>query len=184
MSSPEPEPSGGAPPKHIPRKPVLYTFGGITIIGIAAFTMSWQYPLMSGHQMGPGMVPLIASAGLTVLGVLLLVDEIRRGSILEGDGAGAAEIEQTPEQLKATHRKLVLVGLITLAACLLFPLLGLLPALCVAIFALSAFVEKMPKALSAIIAAAAFGVMYVIFVAVLHVDMPFGAFSPEFWSRA
>jgi hypothetical protein len=166
---------------HRPRRPVLYTFGAITGIGLITFGLSWQYPMLNGRQIGPGLLPLLAAAGLTVMGALLLIDEIRHGSLLVGDGAEQAGSEQTPAELKATHHKIIWVAVITIAACIAIPLLGMLPALTVLAFVISAFVEKMRKITSAIVAAATFVAMYVIFVLVLQVQMPFGVFSPSFW---
>lgn len=166
---------------HTARRPVLYAFSGIVLLGLVVFTLSWQYPFMAGNQIGPGFLPRIASAGLILIGALLLMDEFRSGSILEGDGAVAVMQEQTPEELKATHRKLIVVGILTPIACLLFPLLGILPSLTILAFVLSAFVEKMPKLTSAIVAAATFAGFYLIFVTVLNVQLPFGIFDPQFW---
>lgn len=173
-----------APEKHRARKPVLYTFGGITLLGVIVFTLSWQYPLFNGHQIGPGFLPRLASAGMTVMGALLIMDELRRGSVLVGDGAVVEGSEQTPEELKATHRKLIWVGVLTLAACVAVGVLGLLPSLTILAFLLSAFVEKMTKRISAVIAAATFVVMYLIFVVILKVQMPFGIFDAGFWGAA
>lgn len=184
MTSPT---DGAAEPKQVrrtPRKPVLYMFGGIIVVGLAFFTLSFQYEFFLGKQIGPGFLPAIASAGMILMGVLLLKDELRSGSILEGDGAIAVVQEQTAAELKATHVKLVFVGILTPIACLLFPLLGLLPSLTILAFVLSAFVEKMPKVTSAIVAAATFGIFYLIFVTVLNVPLPFGIFDPQFWSAS
>lgn len=166
---------------HTARRPVLYTFSGIVLLGLVVFTLSWQYPFMAGHQIGPGFLPRIASAGLILIGVLLLMDELRSGSILEGDGAVAVIQEQTPEEVKATHRRLIFVGILTVVSCVLFPVLGILPSLTILAFVLSAFVEKMPKLVSAVVAAATFAGFYLIFVTVLNVQLPFGIFDPQFW---
>jgi hypothetical protein len=169
------------PAPHRARKPVLYTFGGITLLGIVVFALSWQYPMLTGHQIGPGFLPRLAAAGMTVMGVLLLMDELRGGSVLVGDGAVVEGADQTPAELKATHRKLIWVGVLTLAACIGVWLLGLLPSLTILAFLLSAFVEKMTKPVSAMIAAATFAMMYLIFVVILNVQMPFGIFDAAFW---
>lgn len=179
--SPPDEASEPAVAGHTARKPVLYTFAGLILLGLVFFTLSWQYPFMAGHQIGPGFLPSIASGALILIGVLLVLDELRSGSILEGDGAVAVVEEQTPEELKATHRRLIFVGVLTLLACVAFPLLGILPSLTILAFVLSAFVEKMPKITSAIVAAATFVGFYVIFVTVLNVQLPFGIFDPQFW---
>lgn len=168
--------------RHSARKSVLYMFCMIILVGLIFFTLSWQYPLMLGQQVGPGFVPCIASAAMITMGVLLLLDELKRGSILEGDGAISVVEEQSGPELKATRKKLIWVGILTPIACLLFPVLGLLPSLTILAFVLSAFVERMPKAASAIVAAATFGVFYLIFVMVLRVPLPFGIFDPQFWS--
>lgn len=170
--------------RHTARKSVLYTYAGIILLGLVIFTLSWQYPFMAGNQIGSGFLPRIASAGLILIGALLLRDELRSGSILEGDGAGALVVEQTPAELKATHRKLRYVAILTPISCLVFPLIGILPSLTILAFALSAFVEKMPKIMSAIIAAATFVVFYLIFVTVLNVQLPFGIFDPQFWGAS
>ena len=180
MSSP---PDGRVVPaavRHTARKSVLYTFAGIILLGLVIFTLSWQYPFMAGDQIGPGFLPRIASAGLILIGAFLLRDELRSGSILEGDGAGALVVEQNAAELKATHRKLVYVAILTPVSCLLFPLIGILPSLTILAFVLSAFVEKMPKITSAIVAAATFVVFYLIFVTMLNVQLPFGIFDPQF----
>lgn len=184
MSSP---PDGRAVPvavRHTARKSVLYTFAGIILLGLVFFTLSWQYPFMAGDQIGSGFLPRIASAGLILIGAFLLRDELRSGSILEGDGAGALVVEQNAAELKATRRKLVYVAILTPVSCLLFPLIGILPSLTILAFVLSAFVEKMPKITSAIVAAATFVVFYLIFVTMLNVQLPFGIFDPEFFGAS
>lgn len=170
--------------RHSARKPVLYSFAGITVLGLVVFTLSWLYPFMIGDQIGPGFLPGLASAGLILMGVLLLKDELRSGSILEGDGANADAVDQTPAERKATHRRLLYVAIFTPVSCLLFPILGLLPSLTILAFVLSAFVEKMPKLVSAIVALATFAVLYLIFVTVLSVQLPFGIFDPRFWGAS
>lgn len=169
-------------PRSRARKPVLYMFGGIVVVGLVFLTLSFQYDLLLGKQIGPGFLPRVASAGMILMGVLLIIDELRSGSILEGDGAIAVVEEQTKDEVKKTHRKLIIVGILTPVACLLFPILGLLPALTILAFVLSAFVERMPKIKSAIVALVTFGVLYLIFIVVLQVPLPFGIFDPQFWS--
>lgn len=171
------------PARERARKPVLYMFGAIIVVGLVGFTMSFAYPFFLGQQIGPAMLPAVASGGMILVGALLLADELRSGSILEGDGAVAvAEQEQTKAELKATHHKLIMVGILTPIAVLLFPILGILPSLVILAFVLSAFVEKMPIMISAIIAICTFIVFYALFVMMLNVSLPFGIFGPKFWS--
>lgn len=168
-------------PKARARKPVLYMFGAIVVVGLVFLTLSFQYDFLLGKQIGPGFLPRVAAIGLILMGVLLIIDELRAGSILVGDGAIAVVEEQTKDEVKKTHRKLIIVAVLTPIACLLFPILGLLPSLTILAFVLSAFVEKMPKIRSAIVAVVTFGVLYLIFIVVLQVPLPFGIFDPQFW---
>lgn len=145
-----------------------------TLIGAGFFIGSFQYDLYRAEdQIGPAFLPRFASVLLLILGLLLVIQEIRGRSDLSGDsGVDEARAITRPMVIKL----LTVFGLITVAL-LLVPLLGLILSLMVLIPALAIGVEKMPVMPSLLLAAGAGLTAYLVFVVSLQVPVPMGIFE-------
>ncbi len=157
------------------RRGVVIAYGVVAVLGAAFFALSFQYDFFKqGDLVGPGFLPRIAGAVLAVLGLLLVMQEVRTGSTLAGD-SGIDET-QAPMDRKTALKIVLVFGLIT-ATLLLSPVLGMIPSLYLLILALTLAVERMPVIPSLIICTAAAVVGYVLFVIVLRVPIPMGIFG-------
>lgn len=166
-----------------PRRAVVIAYGALTAIGAAFFALSFNYPWSSSDgSIGAATLPRTASALLILLGLLLVRQELRGGSIREGDGLVAEDAAHTPEEVRALRRKLITVFAAMVVTALLVPFLGLLLALAVLTLFLTAVVEKQPLVRSLLVAAGTFVVAYLIFVVLLQVPLPFGLLDPDVWS--
>ena len=154
------------------RRGVLTAYGVIVLVGTAFLVGSFQYDFYRNvDQVGPGYLPRFAGAFLVILGVLLLIQEIRVGSQLGGD-SGIAQASGALN--RSTVIKLVTVfGLITVAL-LLVPVLGLIVSLVLLIPALTIGVERMPVGRSLILTLGAGVIAYLLFIVVLSVPLPMG----------
>ncbi|WP_430593489.1 tripartite tricarboxylate transporter TctB family protein [Humidisolicoccus flavus] len=157
------------------RLSVLVSYGILALIGGAFFGLSFQYDFFtSAGRVGPGFLPTVAGAIVAVLGLALMWQEFRHGSVLLGD---AGMVEEESKLSRKTVIKLVGVfGLMT-AALLSIPVLGLIGAFGVVILVLTIFVERMPWVTSIIVTVAALVVSYVLFVVALRVPVPMGIFE-------
>lgn len=157
------------------RRSVVVSYGVLAVIGALFFTLSFQYDFFRYEdQVGPGFLPRVAGAIVLLLGIALIVQEIRTGSALLGD-SGAEE--QGERMSRSSIVKLLTVFGLIIAAVLLVPLLGLIPPLVLLVVALTVFIERMPVLPSLAVAAAAAIVAYVLFVLVLRVPVPLGIFE-------
>lgn len=164
-----------APAQRRIRRGVLIAYGVVAVIGALFFALSFSYDfLKQGDLVGPGFLPRVAGAILAVLGILLVIQEVRVGSTLAGD-SGVAEDHQ-PMNRKTAMKIVLVFGLIT-AALLLAPLLGLIPALYLLLLALTLGVERMPVVPSLIVCTVAAVVGYALFVLLLRVPIPMGIFE-------
>lgn len=165
------------------RRAVMISYGVIVVVGAVFFALSFQYDFYRYEdQVGPGFLPRVVGAIVLLLGVALIVQEVRVGSVLEGDSgsdehAGGEEGEQTSAMsVKSLVKLLTVFGLIIVAA-LLVPVLGLVPPLVLLVVALTIFVERMPIVPSLCISVGAAVIAYVLFVLVLQVPVPMGVFE-------
>lgn len=142
-----------------------------TFIGAGFFLGSFRYDLYRAEeQIGPAFLPRYASVLLVVLGLLLVVQEIRGRSELSGDSG----VEEARSITRPMIIKLLTVfGLIT-GALLLVPLLGLILSLMLLVSVLTIGVERMPAVPSLLITAAAGAVAYLVFIVTLRVPLPMG----------
>jgi len=156
------------------RRSVLVSYGVITVLGAAGFALSFQYDFFRyGDQVGPGFLPRIVAAIIVLLGLALMVQEVRVGSILRGDSG----VDDESAEQRTSPRKLVVVfGLIILAV-LVTPVLGLIPPLVALVAALTLGVERKPLVPSLMLTAGAALVAWGLFVAVLRVPVPMGLFE-------
>jgi hypothetical protein len=161
-----------AAPRLRARTGVLIAYGVLALIGASFFAFSFQFDFTNSRGLvGPGMLPRVAGLFLAVLGMLLIVQEVVKGSTLAGDAGVASEFSKPNRE---TARKLVTVfGLITVTL-LLVPLLGLIVALTLLVLVLTLFVERMPRIPSIIITVSAGVVAYFLFVVMLQFRLPLG----------
>ncbi|GAB2820779.1 tripartite tricarboxylate transporter TctB family protein [Streptomyces daliensis] len=175
----------GAPRLTPPfRRPVVAAYAVLAAVGAAFFAGSFQYPWSNPEDgtIGPGLLPRVAGLLLLVLGLLLVRQELRGGTVLEGDGHVTEEAEHSEEEARRVRVKLVVVVATMVVTALLIPFLGLLPALTLMTLFLTSVVERQPLGRSVLVSAATFAVAYLLFIVVLRVPLPFGLFDPAVWS--
>lgn len=154
------------------RTNVLVAYATLTFIGVAFFWGSFGYDfLQEGEQVGPAYLPRYASALLIVLGVLLVIQELRGRSRLGGDSGADEEASRLTPQ---TLRKLLTVFVLIAGALAVVPFVGLILALVVLVAILTLVVERMPVIPSLAITAGAAVGSYVIFIVFLSVPLPMG----------
>ncbi|MGI6878537.1 tripartite tricarboxylate transporter TctB family protein [Microbacterium sp. gxy059] len=164
---------------HAPRRVrrgVVAAYGVIALIGAAFFALSFEYDFFRyGDQVGPGFLPRVAGMLALLLGIALIVQEIRTGSVLLGD-SGVEEDGDTGMSRASMIKLLTVFGLIILAV-LLVPVLGLIPPLVLLVGTLTIVIERMPILPSILVAALAAAIAYALFVLVLRVPIPMGVFE-------
>lgn len=160
------------------RRGVLISYAVLTLLGFGFFVGSLQYEMATaGGQVGPAYLPRYASILLVILGLLLVMQELRGRSRLAGDSG--IEDDAPPLGRRTVFKLLGVFGLITVAL-LLVPVLGLILSLVLLIPALSIGVERMPVVTSLIVTVCAAVLAYVLFVVVLQVPLPMGVFEGVF----
>ncbi len=166
------------------RPSVLAAHAVLCAVGTLFFLGSFAYPWTSvaDGTIGPGALPRVAGLALAVIGAVMLYQEARTGTLLEGDGHVEEGSEHSAEEKRAIHRKLVTVSAAIICAGVLIPFLGLLPALALMTLYLTIRVERLrpPVALTASIGVLV--VCYLLFVVLLRVPLPLGVFDPALWS--
>jgi len=131
----------------------------LSIIGIAALAFAREFGLWSFGAPGAGLIPATA-------GALLLVASLPDLRISRGH-------RQWPAI--AWYPLSYMAGLVLLVP--LTPLIGLLPALAVFIFAILYFVERLAMLRAAVIAGIAVAGSWLLFERLLSVPLP----KPMFW---
>lgn len=166
------------------RRPVLAAHLVLAAVGAAFFLGSFAYPWTNPEDgtIGAAVLPRTAGFLLLIVGIGLCRQELRSGSVLEGDGHVAAEAAHDSAQLREIRRKLVLVTAGMFVAALLIPFLGMLPALALLTLCLTKFVERLRWRTSVAAAVGVLAVSYVLFIVVLRVPLPFGLLDPAVWS--
>ncbi|MFI6690690.1 tripartite tricarboxylate transporter TctB family protein [Streptomyces sp. NPDC050433] len=177
-------PAGAAPTPGAARRPVLAAYAVLTTIGALFFLGSFAYPWTNPEDgtVGAAALPRVAGLLLLLVGLGLIRQEFRTGSILEGDGHVTEEAEHTPEETRAIRRTLVLVIAVMVLTALLIPILGMLPALALMTLYVTAFVEKLRWPVALATSAGVLVVSYLLFTVVLRVPLPLGLFDPAVWS--
>lgn len=167
-------------PTRRARRSVLIAYGVVALFGAAFFALSFQYDFFRyGDQVGPGLLPRIVGALVAVLGLALMLQEVRTGSVLTGD-SGIEDEDEDAGPSRQTIIKLVSVFGMIVVAVLLVPLIGLVPPLVLLVLALTIFVEKMPVIPSLISTVVAGVVAFVLFAVVLRLPVPMGIFEGMF----
>ncbi|TDC63251.1 tripartite tricarboxylate transporter TctB family protein [Streptomyces hainanensis] len=166
------------------RTPVVVAYGVLAAVGALFLALSFEYHWTNPEDgaVGPGALPRVAGLALLLLGLVLVRQEIRVGSALEGDGLVVEDAAHTPEERRRVRRKLLAVVATMVVTALAIPLLGLLPALTLMTLFLAAVVERQPPLRSLLVAGATYAVAHLIFVVVLRVPLPLGVFDPAVWS--
>ncbi len=166
------------------RRPVLAAYAVLTVVGalffLGSFAYSWTNP--EDGTIGAGALPRVAGLLLLLIGLALIRQESRAGSVLEGDGHVVEEEEHTPEETRAIRRKLILITAVMVVTALLIPILGMLPALALMTLYVTAFVERLRWPVALATAAGVLVVSYLLFTVVLRVPLPLGLFDPAVWS--
>lgn len=159
------------------RRGVLIAYGVIALIGAFFFAFSLQYDFYRYEdQVGPGFMPRVVGMIVLLLGVALIMQEIRTGSVLKGDSGVDDEQGEDGLSRKTVIKLLSVFGLIILTV-ILVPVLGLIPPLVLLVAALTIAIERMPIIPSIIVSAGAAALAYVLFVMVLRVPVPMGVFE-------
>ena len=170
--------AAGAESQSRRRPGVLISYAVLTLLGFGFFVGSLQYEMATaGGQVGPAYLPRYASILLVILGLLLVMQELRGRSRLAGDSG--IEDDAPPLGRRTVIKLLGVFGMITVAL-LLVPVLGLILSLVLLIPALSIGVERMPVMTSLIVTVCAAVLAYVLFIVVLQVPLPMGVFEGVF----
>ncbi|TDC27968.1 hypothetical protein E1265_00010 [Streptomyces sp. 8K308] len=166
------------------RAPVVVAYSVLAAVGAAFFALSFEYHWSNPEDgaVGPGALPRVAGLALLVLGLVLVGQELRTGTALEGDGLVIDDGDHTPEERRRIRRKLLAVVATMVVTAFAIPLLGLLPALTLMTLFLAVVVERQPLPRSLLVAGATYAMAHLIFVVVLRVPLPLGVFDPAVWS--
>ncbi|MBA4863033.1 tripartite tricarboxylate transporter TctB family protein [Streptomyces sp. PSKA54] len=184
MTGPSTTGPGRTGGRGVARQPVLAAHATLTAVGAAFFLGSFAYPWTNPEDgtIGAGALPRVAGLLLLLLGLSLIRQELRVGSVLEGDGQAAEAPDHTPEEARRTRGKLAVVIVTMVVTALLIPFLGMLPALTLMTLFLTAVVERLPLPRALAVSAGVFAVAYLLFIVVLRVPLPFGLLDPATWS--
>lgn len=156
------------------RRGVLIAYALITAIGLAFVVGSYSYTYqMESGQVGPGYLPRFVGGIVIILGVLLVIQELRGGSVLAGDSG----VDESRKLDRSTIIKLVIVFALMALAVTATPLIGIIPSLAILVAVLGIFVEKMPKITTMCFVIGASVGAYIIFIEVLNVPLPMGIFG-------
>jgi hypothetical protein len=166
------------------RRSVLTAHAVLAALGGLFFAGSFSYPWTNPEDgtVGAGALPRVAGLLLLLIGTGLVRQEVRGGSVLEGDGHIEESTCHTAAQRREIRRKLVVVTAAMAVTGLLIPVLGMLPSLALMTLFLTAVVERMRRPVALATAAGVLAVSYALFVVVLRVPLPFGVFDPALWS--
>lgn len=174
----------GAAPATRGRRPVLVAYAVLAVLGAVFFLGSLNYPWTNPEDatIGAAALPRVAGLLLALIGICLMIQEQRTGSVLEGDGHITEEAEHTPQEARTIRRKLIVVTAVMVVTALLIPVLGMLPALALMTLFLTAFVERLTWPTALATAVGVLAVAYLLFIVVLRVPLPLGLFDPAVWS--
>lgn len=129
----------------------------LSMAGIAALLFARQFGLWSFGSPGAGLMPAVA-------GTLLLIASLADLRLVKG-----------PHLPSFAWRPLsYMAGLVALLP--LTPLIGLLPALAVLVFAILHFIERVPLTRAVVIAGAAIAGSWLLFERLLSVPLPKSTF--------
>jgi hypothetical protein len=153
----------------------------LAAVGVFAAVSGIHYGLRDdAGAAGPGMLPSASGAVIAVLSVLLAWRTLRANhAVSQADDAGPARSESADEQPDKATRPWTVVA-VTACAMLLVPVTGLLIALGVLIFAITAVVERQRPVIALTASAATVVVLYLIFDRLLGVPLPHGLFDVGF----
>jgi hypothetical protein len=171
----------------------VVAFALLTVLGLAVVATSFGYGVfLEGHRVGPGFLPLVIGALVTLLRAVQLVGCLR-GAPPEAAGeplpAGVAAAVGVDLPAHATDddgvdvlgrteayrvRQLWTVAAAVAVAIVLVPLFGFLICFGALVLFISAVVEKRPLLGSVVITACAVGIVYGVFGVFLNVPLPHG----------
>ncbi|MBK1783293.1 tripartite tricarboxylate transporter TctB family protein [Prauserella cavernicola] len=172
-----------SPVPAVPRRPVTLAYGVIAALGAAFCVGSFAYDWSNEDgSIGSAVLPRVTGLLLLLVGLWLVRQELRGGSVREGDGLVVADEDHSPDEARHIRRKLVTVVATMVVTALVIPILGLLLSLTLMTLFLTAVVEKQSLLRSLLVSAMTFGVSYLIFVALLRIPLPLGLLDPAVWS--
>ncbi|MFF5987341.1 tripartite tricarboxylate transporter TctB family protein [Prauserella flavalba] len=170
-------------PTAAPRRPVVIAYGVVTALGVAFCAGSFAYDWSNEDgTIGSAVLPRVAGFLLLLVGLWLVRQELRGGSVREGDGLVVEDEGHSPEEARRIRRKLITVVATMVVTALVIPILGLLLSLTLMTLFLTAVVEKQSLVRSLVVSAVTFAVAYLIFVALLRIPLPLGLLDPAVWS--
>jgi Tripartite tricarboxylate transporter TctB family len=177
----------------------------VTVLGVGFAVGGLSYGLTRDGRMAPGLMPAVMGVGVAFFGVLLLVSELRSLSRApDGPTDDTAEVtERTPvrvggSDVPASSGPLATAGssepdladreakhplrpwfifATMIAALLLAPFLGLIPALVLGAFVMMKFVEHETWTASIAVSALLLVFSWFIFYDFLEVNLPWGVFA-------
>ncbi len=165
------------------RRDVLVSRVVLIVIGAAFFLGSFAYDWAGDDgTIGSAVLPRTAGLLLVLVGVALVVQEVRSGAARDDEVVGVVVPDGEAPDPARTRRKLVVVLAAMLTTALLIPITGLLPTLSLLTLFLCAVVERQPLPRSVGVAAAVGVLGHLLFVVLLRVPLPLGVFDPAVWS--
>jgi Tripartite tricarboxylate transporter TctB family len=164
------------------RREVLAGRVVLIAVGAAFFLGSFAYDWTGDDgTIGPAVLPRTAGLLLVLVGIALVVQEVRSGAERDDEVVGVVEGVEEPDP-EHTRRKLGVVLAAMLGTALLIPITGLLPTLALLTLFLCAVVERQPLPRSLGVAAGVGVLGHLLFVVLLRVPLPYGVFDPAVWS--
>jgi hypothetical protein len=127
-------------------------------IGVAFMIEALRYRYWASFGPGAGFLPRWLAGGFLLCCVALVIEELRAGVRVDFDASGFRRIAAT----------ISLMG----AAVLVTPVIGLMPALALLMFLLSAFIEKNTLAASLAVSVGVAASVFVVFGLWLGVQFP------------
>lgn len=168
------------------RLPVLVSRIVLTCVGAAFFLGSLAYDWSgSDGSIGSAALPRTAGLLLVLVGIGLVVQELRAGAAMDDEVVGVAaepDADGGTADPARTRRKLLVVFAAMVATALLIPITGLLLTLSLLALFLCAVVERQPFLRSAAVAVGVGVIGHLLFVELLRVPLPLGLLDPDVWS--
>lgn len=152
---------------------IFSILGGIVIL---ILTKVQGLQLVKSDKMGPGFFPTICGIGVTICGIMILVELRHRKRMEMKSGQKNEELDQNIFNLDELRNLLLFVVLGT-AVLLFTDVIGLLPCLGLCVIAYLKIQGKETWRKSILIGACMVVFLYLVFVLFLHVPVPTGLFG-------
>ena len=153
----------------------------VTLVGVVALALAlnWSFFAADGTP-GPGFFPVLLSAALVVLGVVLAVQGVRPARIEVRAIGAVSEVEKhgdggdEGEPLLPDRRKPLVIGALFVVALPLLSVLGFVPAMVLLMLAVLYGVERRRGVWPAVAALVVPIGLYELFVELLGIQLPTG----------